>query len=71
MQFIWPFEADYRIAYLNADYTQTIIARQRRDYVWIMARSPAIGDEEYARLVRQVEALGYDISKLQRVPQRW
>ena len=34
MQFVWPFKADYRIVYLDGDYTQTIVGREKRDYVW-------------------------------------
>jgi len=71
MRFIWPIKADYRIVYLNDDYTQTVVGRQYRDYVWIMARTPMISDADYARLVSLVESLGYDTAKLQRVPQRW
>jgi apolipoprotein D and lipocalin family protein len=71
MRFVWPIKADYRIVYLDEDYTQTIIGRQDRDYVWIMARSPVISDEDYDRLIAFVASLGYDTSKLQRVPQRW
>ena len=71
MRFVWPIKADYRIVYLNDDYTQTIIGRQARDYVWIMARTPEISDADYDKLVTLVESLGYDISKLDRVPQRW
>ena len=40
MQFIWPFQAEYVIAYLDPDYRSTIIGRSKRDYVWIMARTP-------------------------------
>ena len=71
MRFIWPIKADYRIVHLDDDYTQTIIGRQKRDYVWIMARTPMISDTDYDRLVSKVESLGYDSSKLQLVPQRW
>ena len=71
MRFVWPIKADYRIVYLDEGYTQTIVARQKRDYVWIMARTPTISDADYDRLVSTVEGLGYDISKLVRVPQRW
>jgi apolipoprotein D and lipocalin family protein len=71
MRFVWPIKADYRIVYLDEDYTQTIIGRQDRDYVWIMARTPTILDADYDTLVTLVESLGYDTSKLQRVPQRW
>lgn len=71
MRFIWPFKGDYRIVYLDEDYTQTVIGRQKRDYVWIMARTPEISDEDYTRLVTFVETIGYDVAKIQRVPQSW
>jgi len=71
MRFIWPIKADYRITYVSDDYTQTVIGRQKRDYVWIMARTPEIPAADYDRLLALVGAQGYDISKVQRVPQRW
>ena len=71
MRFVWPIKADYRIVYLNDDYTQTVVGRQNRDYVWIMARTPTIPEGDYEELVSFVESLGYNMSELQRVPQRW
>jgi apolipoprotein D and lipocalin family protein len=71
MQFVWPIKADYRIIYLTDDYTQTIIGRQKRDYVWIMARTPAIPEADYRRLLAVAGAQGYDVSRIERVPQRW
>lgn len=71
MRFVWPIKADYRIIYLDDDYTQTIIGRQSRDFVWIMARTPSIPEEDYDRLVEFIATFGYDMSKLQRVPQSW
>ena len=71
MRFVWPIKSDYRIVYLDDDYSQTVIARQSRDFVWIMARTPTISDYDYDQLVNFVESIGYDITQLQRVPQRW
>lgn len=71
MQFVWPIKADYRIAYLADDYGETIVAREDRDYVWIMARSPTLDEVEYTRLTERVAAMGYDPAKLRKVPQRW
>lgn len=71
MQFLWPFKADYRIVFVNEDYSQTIIGRMKRDYVWIMARTPIISEEDYQVLLKMITAQGYDISEIQRVPQRW
>jgi len=70
MQFIWPIKADYRIIYLDDDYQTTIIGRAKRDYVWIMSRSPELSDGEYERLKAFVAGVGYDTSKLERLPQR-
>jgi apolipoprotein D and lipocalin family protein len=71
MRFLWPFKSEYLIAYLNSDYTLTIIARSARDYVWIMAKTPQISDTDYQRLVERARLLGYDVGKIRRVPQRW
>jgi apolipoprotein D and lipocalin family protein len=71
MRFIWPIKADYRIVYLNEDYSQTVIGRKQRDYVWIMARTPQIPEADYQRLLAFVVGLGYDAAQVQRVPQRW
>ena len=71
MQFIWPIKADYRIVYLDEDYSVTVIGRNKRDYVWIMAREPNISDRDYEMLLGVVESLGYDMSKVERVPQQW
>lgn len=69
MRFIWPFKAEYLISYLSEDYGVTIIARTKRDYVWIMARNPSIDDNEYARLVALVKDWGYDTTRLRKFPQ--
>jgi apolipoprotein D and lipocalin family protein len=70
MQFIWPVKADYRVMYLSGDYTLTVIGRNRRDYVWIMARTPVLADADYRTVTALIAAQGYDTSKLQRVPQQ-
>lgn len=71
MQFVWPIKADYRIVYLNENYTQTIIGREKRDYVWIMARTPTIPDADYRELISLLTEEGYDTSLIQKVPQQW
>ena len=71
MQFVWPIKADYRIMYLADDYSQTVVGRQQRDYVWIMARTPAIPEADYQRLLKFVGEQGYDIKQVLKVPQQW
>ena len=69
-QYLWPFKADYRISYVAPDYSQTVITREKRDYVWIMARTPTISEADLKKLTDLVARQGYDVSKLQRVPQK-
>ena len=71
MRFIWPIKAEYLITHLSDDYGQTVIGRNKRDYVWIMARSPQIPEVDYQRIVTELAAQGYDVTKLRKVPQRW
>jgi apolipoprotein D and lipocalin family protein len=71
MQFVWPIKADYRIIFLSPDYSTTVIGRQKRDYVWIMARTPQIPQAGYEELLRFVAAQGYDTTRVSLVPQSW
>ena len=71
MQFIWPIKAEYRIVYLDKAYQNTIIARNARDYVWLMSRSPQMSDAQYQGFVAQIKDMGYDINKLVKIPQQW
>ena len=70
MQFVWPIKAEFVISHVDPQYTETIIARSARDYVWIMARTPTIEEARYAALVDRVKAMGYDTQRLVKVPQR-
>ena len=71
MQFVWPFKADYRITYLSDDYSQTIIGRDKRDFVWVMARKPRISRSDYDAILARLERQGYDLAKIEKVPQHW
>jgi apolipoprotein D and lipocalin family protein len=68
MQFIWPFRAEYIISYVNEDYTETIIGRRQRDFLWIMARTPHIPEEDLERLIQIAVDEGYERERIQIVP---
>jgi apolipoprotein D and lipocalin family protein len=70
MQFVWPVKAEYLIVYLDEQYRHTIIARDQRDYVWIMARTPHISAADYDSLAERVRTMGYEANLLRRVPHR-
>lgn len=66
-----PFKLQYIVAYLAPDYSQMIVARDKRDYAWVFARAPEVSPSDYATLVNRIKALGYPVSKLRKVPQHW
>lgn len=71
VRWVWPLKAQYVVAYLRDDYSQVIVARDARDYVWVMARTPTVSVSDYAVLMTRVEALGYPMDKMRKVPQSW
>lgn len=70
MRFVWPIKADYRIVHVDDDYQNTIIGRNKRDYVWVMSRNPQIDGETYEQLLSIIRDEGYDTSLVRRVPQQ-
>lgn len=70
MHFYYVLRLQYVISYVSSDYDATIIARDKRDFVWIMARTPQIDEARYQSLVKRVGDMGYDTAKLRRVPQQ-
>lgn len=55
MQFMWPIKAQYKIVYLDDNYQNTIVARDDRDYVWIMSRQKSIPTKELEALVKKID----------------
>ena len=71
MRFIWPIKAEYRIVHVDNDYRHTIIGRSKRDYVWVMARTPQLPEQDMQQLTTIIATQGYDTTKLRNVPQQW
>lgn len=71
VEVFWPLKSQYIVAYLKDDYSQTIVARDARDYTWIMARVPGISQADYDALILRVTAMGYPLAKIRKVPQAW
>ncbi len=69
VQVFWPIKAQYIVAYLKDDYSQTIVARDARDYTWIMARTPTVSPADYDALIARVIQMGYSASDIRKVPQ--
>lgn len=68
IQFVWPIRADYRIIYLDSDYSVAIVGRKRRDFVWIMARNQSLPEDRLEELLDFAERVGYDRHEIRRIP---
>lgn len=71
VQVFWPIKAQYIVAWLKGDYSQVIVARDARDYTWIMARTPIVSPADCDALFEKVKALGCPMDKIRKVPQAW
>lgn len=66
----WPLRLAYLVLELAPDYSHTVIGHPSKRYVWIMARQPALDPEILGELRSGLAASGYDVSRIERVPQR-
>ncbi|MGB8634958.1 MAG: lipocalin family protein [Rhodanobacteraceae bacterium] len=71
IKLFWILHLQYKVAWLGKDYQQVIVARDKRDHVWFMARKPHVSDADYQAMLQRITDMGYDTSKLVKVPQQW
>ncbi len=57
---------DYWVLYLTPDYRIAIVGEPSRRYLWILARTPRLSDDEYAALMPKIRAAGYAPERLVR-----
>jgi len=62
--FFWPFSGNYWIIGLDPEYRYAIVGEPSRKYLWILSRTPELNEALYNNAIRQIDAAGYDPSKL-------
>lgn len=60
--------APYWILALAEDYSYAVVGTPDRNYLWVLARTPTLPEQTYARLMELVRAEGYDPERV--VPTR-
>jgi len=58
----------YWIVHLEPDYSVAVVGNPSREYLWILARDPALPDDRYAALVALAGRLGFPTASLVRAP---
>lgn len=69
VSFFRPFWGDYWIIDLAGDYSHAVVGHPGRDYLWILARTPAMDEATYQGIVTRLQAQGYETSRLVRTLQ--
>lgn len=69
VQFFWPFEGNYWILDLDADYQHALIGDPSRKYLWILSRTKTMNTDTYNRLTDIAKKAGFDISRLELIQQ--
>jgi apolipoprotein D and lipocalin family protein len=59
---------DYWIIGLADDYSWATVGSPDRHYLWILARSPALGDKDYEAAVNAARSNGFAVERLIRTP---
>ncbi len=61
---------DYWIVDLDSDYTLAAVSEPKREFLWILSRTPAVKPEAYQALLQRLRAQGLDVGRLQATPQQ-
>lgn len=64
----WPLKQQYLISHVEPDYSAAIVARESRDYVWILSRRADMDPRQYAAYVQKIAAMGYDTTHFKKYP---
>lgn len=64
VSFFWPFYGDYWVLLLADDYRYVVVGEPKREYLWILARTQTLNEDDLSKIRTMLPSLGYDVSKL-------
>jgi apolipoprotein D and lipocalin family protein len=56
---------DYWVIDLDPDYTLAAVSEPKREYLWILSRTPTVARPAYEALLERLRGQGFDLSKLE------
>ena len=63
LPFVW---GDYWVVDLDEVYELVAVSETKREYLWILSRTPQVDANRYAALIGRLAAMGLDVSKLEK-----
>lgn len=61
---------DYWVIDLDTDYQLAAVSDAKREYLWVLSRTPQTNAKAYDALVERLKAQHFDVNKLERTAQR-
>ncbi|MFM8315267.1 MAG: lipocalin family protein [Deltaproteobacteria bacterium] len=69
VRFFWPFTGDYWIIDLGKDYEYSVVSEPKRQFLWVLSRTPHMDPKVYDSILERLAQLEFDLSKLKLTPQ--
>lgn len=70
LSFLPSVWGDYWVLDLGPEYSYSIVGEPEREYLWILSREPEMQEAKYQAIMKKVEELGFDPSRLERTPEK-
>ena len=64
LSFFLFFYSDYNVMMLDDDYQVALVGSKSPDYLWILSRTPSLGEEVVEAVLDEAASRGYDVSEL-------
>ena len=62
-------DSDYWVIDLDEQYQLSAVSEPKREFLWILSRTPQVDAAAYDALLARLGSQGLDVSKLVRTPQ--
>ena len=66
LPFVW---GDYWVIDIDADYQLVAVSEPKREYLWILSRTPEVSGKAYDELLVRLQKTGFDLKKLEKSKQ--
>ncbi len=70
VRFFWPFSGDYWIIDLDSNYQYAVVGHPKRNYLWILSRSPRMEPAVYDGILERLKMQHYDLTRLNKTLQQ-
>jgi apolipoprotein D and lipocalin family protein len=63
------FPGDYWIIDLGEDYEYALVSNPSRKMLWILSRTPSMGEDQYRQILGKLTQRGFQVEKIEKMPQ--